>query len=90
MGSRKGFKRGHYNKPGLEDLEVLTNKNAMEAQINTLRARIRICQSNMRGLRNRLRKGLNLKVMDEYQKLNQVLYRTKKAENVLVYHKNML
>lgn len=88
---KKG-KRGSYKKTQeLEEmLDIPDNKNMLEAQINLLRGRIRMFEATMRGLRNRMRKGLDLKIMQEYQKFNQRLYKTKKAENVLVYHKNML
>jgi hypothetical protein len=89
MGSKKGIKRGEYKKKPIDnDLEVLTNKNAIDAQLNTLRARIRTITASMRGLRNRLRG--DLKLIAEYQKFNEQLYKTKKNENALTYQRNML
>lgn len=91
MGARKGFKRGYYKKKDIDViLETPWNKNAIEAKLNTVRARIRMFHSSMRGLRNRLRGKLNIKLMEEYQHLNRQLYRVKKAENYLTYQKNML
>lgn len=91
MAPKKGFKRGHYKrKEHTEDLEVPSNKNALEAKLNQLRGRIRMFQATMRGVKYRLKKGLDVRLLDEYQKLNQGLYRAKKAENALTYQKNML
>lgn len=91
MGSIKGLKRGYYKKKDIDIiLETPWNKNAIEAKLNTVRGRIRMFHSAMRGLRYRLRGKLNVKIMEEYQQLNRQLYRFKKAENYLTYQKNML
>lgn len=99
MGSIPGISRGPYSKTKdaidtAQLLEVATDRNALEAQLNMVRGRIRMFERTMRALKKRLSSMKNIakktRVWDEYQIYNQKLYLTKKVENALTYQKNLL
>lgn len=100
MGVRVGSKRGKYKRrsPGNkrlyeQALETPWDKKGIATQLNMVRARIRMFQASMHGVKYRLKKlkgELDIKLIEEYQDLNKQLFKFKKVENYLTYQNNML